>query len=303
MDRAVTDSPQNTTTGSGDVWTVRRMLEWTTSHLQKHGSETPRLDAEILLAHARGCRRIELYTRFDDNVNEQQRAVMRDLVKRRAKAEPVAYLVGFREFYGLDFRVTPDVLIPRPDTETLVLELLEIIKPMSEPRILDLCTGSGCIAVATAVNKPSAQLTAVDISSKALEVAQFNAEKHNVADRIRFLEGDLFEPLEAGARFDIVASNPPYVAEKELDTLQPDVRLHEPRLALDGGPGGLKVLRRLAEDTHRYLLPGGHLLFEIAPEQADAVLEMLDQQGSYTNAGVKKDLAGHKRVVHAQRKA
>lgn len=303
MDRAVTDTPKDATTGSGDVWTVRRMLEWTTSHLQKHGSDTPRLDAEILLAHARGCRRIELYTRFDEIVNEQQRAVMRDLVKRRAKSEPVAYLVGFREFYGLDFRVTHDVLIPRPDTETLVLELLEIIKPLDAPQILDLCTGSGCIAVATAVNKPTAQLTAVDILPKALEVARSNAERHNVADRIRFLEGDLFEPLEAGAQFDVVASNPPYVTEEELDTLQPDVRLHEPRIALDGGPGGLEVLRRLVADTHCYLLPGGHLLFEIAPEQADAVVEMLDQHGSYTNAGVKKDLAGHKRVAHAQRKA
>ena len=163
-----------------EEWTVRRVLDWTTAHLKQHGSETPRLDAEILLAHARGCRRIELYTRFDEPLTDAQRAVMRDLAKRRAKSEPVAYLVGHREFFSLDLRVTPDVLIPRPDTETLVVELIDAARAVESPRILDLGTGSGCIAIAAAVNLPSARVTATDLSDAALAIARENAEKHAV---------------------------------------------------------------------------------------------------------------------------
>ena len=158
-----------------EEWTVRRILDWTTAHLKQHGSDTPRLDAEILLAHARACRRIELYTHFDEPLTDAQRAVMRDLAKRRAKSEPVAYLVGHREFFSLDFRVTPDVLIPRPDTETLVVELIDAAKPLESPRILDIGTGSGCIAVAAAVNLPKAQITATDLSEAALAIARENA--------------------------------------------------------------------------------------------------------------------------------
>ena len=196
-----------------DEWTVRRIIDWTTAHLKKHGSDTPRLDTEILLAHARGCRRIELYTRFDEVLNEDERSAMRDLVRRRAQSEPVAYLVGHREFFGLDFRVTPAVLIPRPDTETLVVELLDVAKPLTAPRILDLGTGSGCIAIAAAVNLPAAQITATDLSDAALAVARGNAESHHVLDRIRFLSGDLFAAVAHEERFDVVASNPPYIAD------------------------------------------------------------------------------------------
>ena len=179
-----------------DEWTVRRIIDWTTAHLKKHGSDTPRLETEILLAHARGCRRIELYTRFDEVLSEKERATMRDLVRRRAQSEPVAYLVGHREFFGLDFRVTPAVLIPRPDTETLVVELVDVAKPLAAPRILDIGTGSGCIAIAAAVNLPNAQITATDASEAALAVARENAANHKVVERIQFLSGDLFGPLD-----------------------------------------------------------------------------------------------------------
>ncbi len=287
---------------SPEQWTVRRILEWTTAHLSKHGSESPRLDAEILLAHARKCTRIELYTRFDDVLTEEQRAKMRELVQRRAKAEPVAYLVGKREFYGLPFRVTAEVLIPRPDTETLVMELLTIAKSFESPRILDVGTGSGCIAVAIAANMKSARLTAIDISQKALEIAGENAEAHKVSDQITFLAGDGFAPLPIEAKFDFIVSNPPYVTEAELDQLQPDVGLHEPKLALVSGSDGLDMVRVLIQETPKHLVPAGSLLMEIAPEQAQTVQALLETNGRYENVRILKDLSNHPRVIAAQLK-
>ena len=287
---------------AGENWTVRRILDWTIPHLKSHGSESPRLDAEILLAHARGCPRIQLYTNYDQPLTDEQRAVMRDLVKRRAAAEPVAYLVGHREFFGLDFRVTKDVLIPRPDTETLIVEALEGLKPLAQPRVLDIGTGSGCIAIALAVRCPQAIVTAVDLSEPALAIARENSDKHDVSDRIQFLCGDLFAPLVDAAPFDLIASNPPYIASAEIETLQPDVRLHEPRSALDGGPDGLDIIRRVITDAPRYLLPHGKLLIEISGEQAEAVTQLLTANGSYDDIAVLKDLAKQPRVVRAVRK-
>lgn len=283
------------------AWTVRKVLEWTTQHLQKHGSETPRLDAEVLLAHARKCRRIELYTNYDEPLSDAVRAQMRELVQRRANAEPVAYLVGHREFFSLDFAVTPDVLIPRPDTETLVLELLSRARGMAAPRVLDLCTGSGCIAVSVARNCPAAIVTATDISEGALAVARGNVERHHVSDRVELLQGDLFGPLPAGTTFDFVASNPPYIPTAEIETLAGDVRRHEPRLALDGGADGLDLLRRILAEAPRFLVPGGWLLVEFTPEQAERLTELARRQGEYGEVRVQKDLAGQARVLLAQR--
>ena len=345
---AVAPEPNKPAAGDADVWTVRRILEWTTGHLAKHGSDTPRLDSEILLAHARGCRRIELYTRFEEPLTDVQRTAMRDLVRRRAQHEPVAYLVGHREFYGLEFRVTHDVLIPRPDTETLVMELIEAAKadfdcgsmpkrpstrealttgdgaevvsnagasqpngegtsvapvaePRRPPRVLDLGTGTGCIAISVAVNCPTAEVTAIDLSEPALAVARENAERHRVTDRIRFLHGDLFAPLAAGKPFDLIASNPPYIGEAEFETLQPDVRLHEPKTALVSGADGLKDIRRLIAEAPEHLAPGGRLFLEIAPEQAEEVERLLQSEGAYADVCVIKDLAGNFRVATARR--
>lgn len=289
-------------TPAGDAWTVRRILDWTIPHLKSHGSESPRLDAEILLAHARGCPRIQLYTNYDEPLTDTQRAVMRDLVKRRATAEPVAYLVGHREFFGLDFQVTKDVLIPRPDTERLIVEAIELLKPQAAPRVLDVGTGSGCIAISLAVNCPNAEVTAIDLSESALGIARQNAEKHEVSSRIRFLQGDLFAPLSADEPFDLIASNPPYIASAEIETLSADVRLHEPRSALDGGPDGLDVIRRLVADAPQHLAPQGKLLIEISGEQADAVTQLLAANGHYDDIAVLKDLAKQPRVVRAARK-
>jgi release factor glutamine methyltransferase len=283
-----------------DEWTVRRIIDWTTAHLKKHGSDTPRLETEILLAHARGCRRIELYTRVDEVLSEKERSTMRDLVRRRAQSEPVAYLVGHREFFGLDFRVTPAVLIPRPDTETLVVELLDVAKPLAAPRILDIGTGSGCIAIAAAVNLPNAQITATDASDAALAVARENAASHKVTDRIRFLSGDLFRVLEPNERFDIVASNPPYIADHEQETLQNDVRKYEPHEALFSGPTGVETLFRIVDQAPDFLNVGGALMLEISPEQAPAVVERMEASGKYRDIRVVKDLPGSPRVVRAQ---
>lgn len=288
-------------TPAGDVWTVRRILEWTVPHLKSHGSESARLDAEILLAHARGCPRIQLYTNYDEPLTDTQRATMRDLVKRRAAAEPVAYLVGHREFFGLDFQVTKDVLIPRPDTETLIVEAIESLKSQTAARVLDVGTGSGCIAITLAVNCPNVSITAIDLSPAALDIARANADKHNVGDQIRWLTGDLLAPLTAGEQFDLIASNPPYIASAEIETLSADVRLHEPRSALDGGSDGLDVIHRLIADAPRHLVSQGKLLIEISGEQADAVTQLLTANGHYDDIAVLKDLAKQPRVVRAVR--
>ena len=295
--------PKQPVPNTEEKWTVRRVLHWTTEHLQKHGSETPRLDAEILLAFTRGCDRIHLYTRFDDELTDVERAKMRDLVKRRAAREPVAYLVGHREFYGVDFLVSADVLIPRPETETLVLETLELAKTLSQPRILDLGTGSGCIAVSLALNQPTAAITAVDISAEALEIAQRNAQRHHVNGRIEFLLGDLFAPLAADAKYDLIVSNPPYVRRGEIPTLQPEVRLHEPSGALDGGVDGLDVIRLLIDGAADRLTAGGALLFEFSPEQATPIREMLEADAHWTAVRIIKDLSRLDRIALARKAA
>ncbi|WP_240928103.1 peptide chain release factor N(5)-glutamine methyltransferase [Thalassoroseus pseudoceratinae] len=283
-----------------DEWTVQRILEWTTNHLTQHGSESPRLDAEILLAHSRGCARIELYTRFAEVLTDEERATMRELVKRRAKAEPVAYLVGHKEFYNLSFQVTADVLIPRPDTETLVMETLSHLGDQAESTILEIGTGSGCIPITLAKRHSSVRITSVDISEAASDVAKSNAETHEVADRIDFQIGDLFSPLESGTQFDLIVSNPPYIKEDDIAELDPDVRLHEPHLALNGGADGLDVIRRLIETAPQWLKPGGWLLFEIGEDEGNACRELFTANGSYTNIQIIKDLNKHDRVAKAQ---
>jgi release factor glutamine methyltransferase len=284
------------------VWTVRRILDWTIGHFKTHGCDSPRLDAEILLAHARGCQRIQLYTDYNTPLTDTERARMRELVVRRATLEPVAYLVGFREFFSLDFEVESGVLIPRPDTETLVVQLLELAKEYPQPRILELCTGTACIAVAAAVNCKAASVKTIEIDDKALSVAARNIAKHKVEDRVELVQGDLFEPLATGEQFDIIASNPPYVTTSEIATLQPDVRLHEPHLALDGGPDGLDLVRKIIAQAGQYLVSGGGLLIEISSEQAEQVVELLAQQTDFQPAEIAHDLGGLSRVVWARKK-
>lgn len=295
-------------------WTLGRLLNWTTDYLRDKECESPRLDAEVLLAHARGCRRIELYTAFEEEAAEPLRLKFRELVSRRAQGTPVAYLVGYREFFSLSFQVTPDVLIPRPETELLVVRALDLAKtlcdlpspsPSLEGRgiaIADVGTGSGVLAVCCAKHLPASKVTALDISRAALEIAKKNAEQHQVAERIEFVCSDLFGERPATAEFDIIVSNPPYVASSEFSGLEAGVRNHEPRLALDGGEQGTEVIARLIPQAAERLNPGGWLLMEVSPANASHVEQLLAAEGGLEAHETMADLAGLPRVVQALRK-
>lgn len=286
-----------------EAWTIGRLLEWTTQYLKQHGADSPRLDAEVLLADALDCPRIQLYAAFGDVPGDDIRTAFRELVRRRAEGTPVAYLVGRREFYSLAFRVTPDVLIPRPETEFLVIRLLDLAVPADQAWTLaDVGTGSGVIAVCAAKWLPAARVLAIDTSSKALEVAMSNADDHGVRGRTDFVESDLFAAVPAEQTFDFVVSNPPYVAEHEVAGLSRDVRDFEPRGALVSGPQGTETIARLIEQAGLRLKPGGWLLTEISPQIEAAVRELVISDGRYELAPTVKDLAGLPRVIEARRK-
>jgi release factor glutamine methyltransferase len=269
-------------------WTIRALMEWTEQHFKQKAIESPRLEAQLLLAHALGCKKTELYTRWDEVVDEARRGEFRRLIERRLAGCPVQYLLGYREFFLLTLEVTPAVLIPRPETELLVTEALNHLRPRTAPRVLDVGTGSGCIAIAIARNIPSAQVTASDVSSEALEVAQRNAARHDLNGRVRFIQGDLLAPL-AGEQFDLIVSNPPYVSHPEFEKLAPQVRDFEPRLALDGGPDGFEVFNRLIPSARPHLAAGAALLLEIGPAQEDGVRRLLDEAGLAPGPTIRDD--------------
>ena len=281
--------------------TIGVLLDKATKFLAEKGSESPRLDTEVLLSHALACKRIELYTRHDEAATEESRQKFRDLVRQRIEGCPVAYLVGRKEFFSLEFEVNRAVLIPRPDTECVVDECLRLAKGMTEPRILDIGTGSGCLAVAVARHHKTAQVTAVDLSREALTVALANAARHQVAERIRFLQGDLFHPIPTGETFDIVLSNPPYIPRGEIEKLERGVCNYEPHLALDGGPDGYAIFDRLIAETAGYLKAGGYLIVEIGSPQEGPARERIDRQGGYELAKTIRDGSGHPRVLRARR--
>lgn len=288
-----------------ETWTVGRLLQWTTDYLKRHGADSPRLDAEVLLGFALGCPRIQLYTTFDQEPGEAARGRFRELVRRRAEGEPVAYLVGRREFYSLSFRVTPDVLIPRPETEMLVVGLLDLAKQRSGDGPIEICdvgTGSGILAVCAAKYLPEAHVTAVDFSPGALEVARSNAAEHGVESRITFVQSDLLDGLPDDRPFDFVLSNPPYVSESEYAALAPEVRKYEPRMALLAGPTGTEVMARLIPQACQRLRPGAWLLMEISPMIQEAVLALVSAETRLEQAATIKDLARHARVVQARRR-
>jgi len=292
---------------SAEPWTVGRLLQWTTGYLKDQGSDSPRLDAEVLLAHALGCERIMLYTRFEEVPNDELRGAYRSLVKQRAEGKPVAYLVGRREFYSLPFAVSPDVLIPRPETELLVIGLLDAAKTFSPTasadglRIADVGTGSGIIAVCAALKLPTSHVTAVDLSPAALDVARRNAETHHVADRIDFVESDLFAKVPAAARFDFIASNPPYITSAEMEELDRDVRDFEPHSALEAGPRGTEVIERLVSQAAERLVPGGRLFIEISPQLNETVRALVAADGRFELQPTIDDHGRRPRVVVAKR--
>ncbi len=286
-----------------EPWTIARLLSWTTEFLRQHGAESPQLDAQLLLAHARQCPRIELFTAYHEVVGDDVRGRFRELVRQRAAGMPVAYLTGRREFYAMEFRVTPDVLIPRPETEFVILTLLDLVKAEPDPpaalAIADVGTGSGVLAACAARYVPQARVWAIDISPQALAVARENCQRHAVADRIEFCQGDLLTAVGAEVRFDYVLSNPPYVSEPEYAALPRAVRDYEPRLALLAGPTGVEVIERLVPQAAARLRPGGALVVEISPMIERAVCELIARDGRYEPPHSIPDLAGHPRVIRA----
>ncbi len=287
-----------------DPWTVGRLLQWTADHFKGRGADSPRLDAEVLLAEALGCKRIELYTAFADVPKEDQRTAFRELVRRRAEGTPVAYLVGRREFYSLGFKVAPSVLIPRPETELIVVTVLDLAKQQAGKGILnvaDVGTGSGILAVTLAKNLPTAQVIATDISKAALEIAAENARQHGVAERIEFIECDLLDGVPPERTFDFIASNPPYISLAEYEKLPREVKDFEPRNALLGGIQGTEIIERLIPQAAERLRPGGHLVIEISPTIREAVQELLASEPRLQPGPIVRDLARLPRVVQAKR--
>ena len=280
---------------SEQPWTVRRVLGWTAQHFEKLGLDSPRLTAELLLAHVLHTSRVRLYTDLERPLEVPELAAYRGLIARRASGEPTSYLTGTREFYGRTFAVDPRVLVPRPETELLVEAVLQAVPRDAEARILDLCTGSGCVGITLALERPRARVLATDLSSAAADVARANATALGAADRFEVRIGDLFSPAEGEAPFDVVVANPPYVPHGELPTLPAEVR-REPVQALDGGPEGLDVVRRIASGAPRWLAPGGLLAVEIGDGQGPAVRSLLEGAG-YGSVRIERDLARHDRLA------
>jgi len=282
---------------------VGRLLAWTTGWFDEKQVEGGRLAAELLLAHAMGCEKIELYTRFDTTPAEEQRVRFRKLVAQASEHTPIAYLLGHREFFSLDFEVTPAVLIPRPETEAIVQRMIELCRDSSDRlwNILDMGTGSGGIAVAIAKYAPNTHLIASDISSDALEVAARNIEKHGVTDRVKAVEADgvaLPENAVPEGGFDAVVSNPPYISEAIWPTLPPNVREYEPRIALLAGADGLDMYRRLAAEAPHILKKKGRLLVEIGFDQHEAVKEVFATAGEWKYLATHRDPTDpHDRVI------
>ena len=282
-----------------ETWPIRKLLTWTTDFLRRRGSESPRLDAEVMLAHVLDWQRVQLYTHYDEEVGEAARTAFRSLVRRRAEGSPVAYLVGRKEFYSLSLEVSPAVLIPRPESEFVVIEFLEVAKDQVKPRAVDVGTGSGCLAIACTHQHPSAMFVAIDISAAALELARRNAEKHGIVDRIDFRQGDLLEPVAVEGPFDVIVSNPPYIPSGDIPGLESGVRDYEPHLALDGGADGLRVVSRLIEQAVPLLQPGGHLILEIGSAQEEPVRSLIAAQDGLKLAPTVYDLRKHPRVIRA----
>lgn len=285
-----------------ESWSVGRLLEWTAGYFRQRAADSPRLDAEALLAHVLSCRRIDLYTMYDADVSSVDRGRFRELVKRRGEGCPVAYLVGRREFYSLEFEVTPAVLIPRPETEHVVGEALSLAKKSPITSFCDVGVGSGAIAVTMAKWLPEARGLALDVSADALAVARRNAQMHDVETRLEFRESDAFAALRPDETFDMILSNPPYVTDAEMPTLPRDVRDFEPHLALVGGADGLRVLALIVAEAPNRLRDGGYLVVEIGASQEPAARQLL-ADSPLTLLPTIKDLAGRPRVLIAQKSA
>jgi release factor glutamine methyltransferase len=292
----------------GGTWTVRRILEWTSGFFKRKNVEPARLSAELILAHILGVARIKLYTDYERVLSEKDLAACRELVRRAGDQEPIAYLTGTAPFFNMEFAVTRDVLIPRPDTETLVENVLQFVRHQGgfeSPRVLDLCTGSGCIGAAIAHHLKTAVVTATDISPAAVAVARKNIERLGLNGRVLVEEGDLFSALEKMVDvqpFDLIVANPPYIPTGQMEGLDRSVKEYEPVSALDGGLDGLVLHRRILADAPARLVTGGRIYMEIAFDQGELATQVMGEYPAFDEVRILKDYGGRDRVLTGRRK-
>ena len=301
---------QNQPTSTDPEWTIIKLLKWTTSYFESRDIDDPRIEAEILLAHALQLQRIDLYLQYDQPLSINELSRFKDLIKRRINREPVAYIVGRKEFWSMDFMVTKDVLIPRPDTEFLVETAINLLPQdsashpnLTPKRILELGTGSGAVVLALASMRPCHLFFACDRITGAVKLAKQNVKHHGFESRVSFICADWFGPFkDKRPAFDMIVSNPPYVPRQIIEKLQPEIVRYEPISALDGGEDGLSCLKHIINNAHFYLRQKGHLLLEIGHDQRDAVQRIVDQCVEYENVAYTKDYSGYDRVVQMRKR-
>jgi release factor glutamine methyltransferase len=288
-------------------WTIMKLLQWAVTYFKSHDIDSPRATAEILLSHALAANRIDLYLHYDQPLNAAELNRFKVVVKRRIKREPVAYILGHKEFWTLDLEVSPEVLIPRPETECLVeraLENLAAAPDLSRKHILELGTGSGAILLALASEKPRNAYWGTDISAGAIRLAQRNAICHGLAENMRFIVADWFAPFAARTDlFDLIVSNPPYIKTEDLEQLRPEIKAFEPLVALDGSADGLRCLRHIIESAHLYLKPGGRLILEMGHDQKTPLTQIIDRCGQYEDISYYTDYSGYDRIIAMRKNA
>jgi release factor glutamine methyltransferase len=290
-----------------EPWTIKDLLEVTSGYLKEKGIDSPRLSAEVLLAHQLKVDRVKLYLNFDQPLHQREIAAFRELIKRRLKGEPIQYITGIQEFWSLNFVVNPHVLIPRPETELLVEQVVSLYHEKRlpgdrSPRVLDLGTGSGVLAVAIAQELEGASVWASDLSADTLAIAELNAKRHGVEERVKFILSDVwqgFANLSLG--FDAIVSNPPYIPSDHIGSLAPEIRDYEPRSALDGGEKGMHFIKGIIAGAPDYLSVGGWILVEMDPKQTLPAMELMERINGYGEKYRVKDYTGQYRVVVAQR--
>lgn len=289
-----------------ESWTIKKLLDWMVDYFEQKAIDSPRLSAEMLICFVLDMKRIELYMHFDKIVTPEKLTRLRQLVKRCAANEPVQYLIGSCEFYSMTVSLSPDCLIPRPETELLVERAIEFLRTRrGSQSVCDLCTGSGCVAAAIAENFAECNVIATDICDKALSVASENISAYNLSSRVELLCGDLFEPVISRLDtepFDIITANPPYVSTAEMAQLEDNVRKYEPVIALHGGIKGLDIYHRIINGVDSHLKSGGALMMEIGYAQGNAIKEMLESSGIFCEIKIEKDFNNNDRIVTAIKK-
>ncbi len=288
-------------------WTIIKLVQWATTYFNNHVIDSPRATAEILLAHVLNTRRIDLYLRYDQPLIPAELKRFKALIKRRLNREPVAYILGLKEFWSMELHVTRDVLIPRPETECLVektIELLALDSDLESKRILELGTGCGAVILALASENARHSYWATDISINAIRVARQNAKQNDLDGKVHFITGDWFAPLRSKpGLFDLIVSNPPYIKSDDLTRLQPEIHAYEPLLALDGAADGLHCLRRIIQSAYLFLKPRGVIILEIGHDQKAPLKQMIAECGEYEEVNFYQDYSGYDRILQMSKKA